>query len=75
MSNSDLVWASLILAGAAFEAYTLTNGRQEDTFSATTRRLFRVRTRAGALAFGILWASASTWFFGHVLYGWPFPLS
>lgn len=73
MENSDAVWASLILAGAAYEAYALKTKRSGDTLSEVTRKLFRVRTRAGALAFGTLWVSFSTWFLGHILWGWPFP--
>ncbi len=76
MSEADLIWAGLVLAGAAFEGYTLTNGRKGDTLSETTRSLFRTRTsRIGRVAFGLSWAAFSIWFAGHILYGWPFPLS
>lgn len=73
--NPDIVWGALIAAGAAYEAYALANGRSGDTLSETTRKAFRVRTRAGALVFGSLWVSFSAWFLGHILWGWPFPLS
>lgn len=73
--NPDIVWGALIAAGVAYEAYTLTTKRSGDTLSETTRKAFRVRTRAGALAFGTLWVSFSTWFLGHILWGWPFPLT
>lgn len=73
MDSSDVVWGALILAGAAFEAYALRNGRDGDTLSERTRVWFRVRTRAGRLAFGILWVAFSVWFGGHILYGWDFP--
>jgi hypothetical protein len=73
--NPDVVWATLIAAGAAYEAYALISKRSGDTLSETTRKAFRVRTRTGALVFGTLWVSFSTWFLGHILWGWPFPLS
>lgn len=75
MDLSDVIWAALIVGGAAFEAYALTNGRDGDTLSEKTRRVFQVRTRTGKAAFAILWVSFSTWFLGHILYGWDFPLS
>lgn len=73
--DADIVWAALILAGAAFEGYALVSKRPGDTLSETTRKAFRVRTRTGALAFGSLWTSFAVWFLGHILWGWPFPLS
>lgn len=73
MSESDTVWAALILAGAAYEAYALVDKRKGNTLSEATRSLFRVHTRGGAVLFGALWLSFSCWFFGHILWGWPFP--
>jgi hypothetical protein len=73
--NADAVWTSLLVAGAGYEAYALLNDRSGDTLSETTRKAFRVRTRTGALVFGTLWMSFSTWFLGHILWGWPFPLT
>lgn len=73
METADIVWAGILAAGAAFEAYALRNGRPGDTLSETTRKVFRVKTKAGALVFGTVWVSFSTWFLGHILYGWPFP--
>lgn len=71
--TAAVVWGGIILTGAAVEAYALINKRGGDTLSETTRRAFRVHTRAGALTFGALWVSFSTWFLGHILFGWPFP--
>jgi hypothetical protein len=71
--NAGAVWSGIILAGAAYEAYALVNKRNGDTLSETTRRAFRVRTRTGAVVFGVLWTSFSGWFLGHILWGWPFP--
>lgn len=71
--DANIAWGGIILAGAAVEAYALLNKRSGDTLSEVTRRTFRVRTRPGAAAFGVLWVSFSAWFFGHILYGWPFP--
>jgi hypothetical protein len=73
--EAELVWAGILLAGAAFEGYTLANGHDGDTLSETTRRAFRTRTKTGALVFGATWMSFSTWFLGHILWGWPFPLT
>lgn len=74
MSHSDIIWAALILAGAAFEGYALRNGRKGDTLSETTRSVFRVATsRVGRLAFGVSWSAFSVWFLGHILWGWDFP--
>lgn len=73
--EADIVWSALVLAGAAYEGYALINKRPGDTLSETTRKAFRTRTRAGALAFGTLWVSFSAWFLGHILWGWPFPLT
>lgn len=73
MATADLVWGGLFLAGTAFEVYALRNRKPGGTLSEETRRLFRVRTRAGALTFGILWVSFASWFFFHVLWDVPFP--
>lgn len=76
METADLVWGGLILAGAAFEAYALASKKPGDTLSETTRAVFRVKTsRAGRVLFGASWASFSVWYFGHILWGWPFPLT
>lgn len=71
--DANIVWGGIILAGAAVEAYALLNKRSGDTLSEVTRRAFRVRTKPGAVAFGVLWTSFSAWFLGHILWGWPFP--
>jgi hypothetical protein len=75
MTAADLVWSGLILAGAGIEAYALRNGRDGDTLSEATRKLFRVRTKAGKIAFALPWSAFSVWFLGHILWGWPFPLT
>lgn len=70
MSEADLVWGGLVLAGAIFEAYTLANRRPGDTLSETTRRTFRVHTRPGRYAFLVAWAGFSLWYCGHILDWW-----
>jgi hypothetical protein len=75
MTSSDVIWGTLIAAGAVFEGYALRNGRDGDTLSEATRKTFRVRSRPGKIVFATLWVSFSAWFLGHILYGWPFPLS
>lgn len=75
MDTADIIWGGLILAGAGFEAYALRNGRDGDTISEATRRLFRVRTRAGKIVFASAWIGFASWYLGHILWGWDFPLS
>jgi hypothetical protein len=70
METADFVWGGLLVAGAAFEAYALTAGRQRDTLSETTRRLFKVRTPLGRAAFALSWAGFAIWYLLHVLELW-----
>lgn len=67
MDTADLVWGGLLLAGAAFEAYALRNGRDGDTLSETTRRLFRVHTRPGKVVFAAAWLGFAAWYLLHIL--------
>lgn len=67
MNAGDLAWGGLILVGAAFETYALRNARRGDTLSESTRRWFRVHTKAGALVFGVGWAVFSVWYGWHIL--------
>lgn len=69
MTESDWIWIGLILVGAAFEGYTLRNGKKGDTFSESTRRLFRVKTsRLGRAAFLVAWLGLTVWFAWHILW-------
>lgn len=70
METADFVWGGLLLAGAAFEAYALRNGRSGDTLSETTRRTFRVRTPVGRAAFGLAWTGFAVWYLFHILELW-----
>lgn len=71
MDKSDIVWAALILLGAAYEGYALTTTRQGDTLSEKTRALFRTRRgKTGRVAFLVLWVGFSAWFTGHILDWW-----
>lgn len=67
MSTGDAVWGGLILAGAAFETCALRNARQGDTLSESTRRWFRVHTKAGAAVFVVGWVAFSVWWIDHVI--------
>ncbi|MFJ8146545.1 hypothetical protein ACIQ6R_15960 [Streptomyces sp. NPDC096048] len=67
MSTGDAVWGGLILAGAVFETWALRTARQEATFSAATRRWFRVNTKAGAIVFAVAWTGFGAWYLDHVL--------
>lgn len=66
-SSADLIWGGLLAAGAVYEIYALANGRSGDTLSERTRSWFRVRTRAGAVVFGVAWCTFAAWFFVHIL--------
>lgn len=68
MTEADWIWAGLILAGAAFEAYALANGRPGDTLSESVRRWFRVRTSPGRLVFTVAWIAFTGWFLVHIAY-------
>jgi hypothetical protein len=67
MEDADFVWGGLLLAGAAIETWALCTARSGDTLSETTRRAFRVNTRAGRIVFGGAWAGFSVWFLAHIL--------
>ncbi|WP_322501834.1 hypothetical protein TR631_33940 [Streptomyces rochei] len=67
MSTGDAVWGGLILAGAVVETWALRTARQEATFSAATRRWFRVHTKAGAAVFVVGWVAFSVWWIDHVI--------
>lgn len=67
MDSADLIWGGLLVAGAAFEAYALRNGRDGDTLSETTRRLFRVRTKTGRVIFAVSWLGFAAWYLLHIL--------
>lgn len=73
MSTADWVWGGIIAAGGVYEAAALVNKRPGDTLSETTRKAFRVHSVGGKILFGALWISFSSWFLGHILWGWPFP--
>lgn len=76
MTIPDYAWGGLILAGLAYEAYALADRRDGDTLSETTRRAFRTRTsKTGRWIFGIGWTAFAVWYWGHILYGWPFPFT
>lgn len=71
MTESDIIWAALLLAGLAYEIRTLVSAHEGDTLSETTRSVFRTRTtRIGRIAFLTLWAVFAGWFTGHILDWW-----
>lgn len=67
MTQSDVVWSSLIAAGTAYEVYTLVTARQGDTLSETTRRWFQVRTSTGRIVFTFTWLAFATWYLIHIV--------
>jgi hypothetical protein len=67
VNTGDVVWGGLIVAGAAFETWALRTARQEQTFSASTRRWFRVHTKAGAVVFAVGWVGFSAWWIDHII--------
>lgn len=70
MTQPDYVWGALLLAGAAYEAYTLKTKRSGDTLSETTRRWSRVRTPLGRAVFTLAWAGFSIWYLIHITEPW-----
>lgn len=76
MDIPNAVWGALFLAGAAYETFALIDRQDGNTLSETTRRLFRVRNSVvGRWTFGTGWTVFAVWFWGHILYGWPFPFT
>lgn len=74
MGTGEAVVGGILLLGGAWEAYALMNKRPGDTFSEVTRKAFQTkRSRAGRLAFGTTWVAFAVWFWGHILFEWPFP--
>lgn len=67
MSSADWVWGGLLAVGAGFEVYALRNGKRDDTLSESTRRWFRVRTRAGRTVFVVAWVAFAAWWVAHIL--------
>lgn len=65
-SQADLVWASWLAVGAAYEAHALWRKHHEYTASQTTRRWWRVETPAGRAAF----TAVAVWYIGHVMRWW-----
>jgi hypothetical protein len=63
----DLVWASLLAAGVAYETYALNNGREGYTLSENVRSWFHVESPAGKLAFASGWLALSAWFVPHII--------
>lgn len=67
MKSGDAVWGGLLVAGAVFETWALRTARQEATLSASTRRWFRVHTKAGAVCFAVVWTGTGVWYLNHIL--------
>lgn len=66
LPSGPIVWATLFTAGGAYEAYGIFNDRKGDTLSECTRKLFRVQTRVGKIAFTGAYVSFSAWFIPHI---------
>jgi hypothetical protein len=63
----DLVWASLLAAGAVVEVWAILNQVPGDTLSERTRTWFHVNTPAGYALFTVVWLAFSAWFLVHIL--------
>jgi len=62
-----LVWTLLFIA---WESIALSNKRNGDTLSETTRWLFRVKTsKIGRTLFLLIWSAFAVWFAVHILTG------
>jgi hypothetical protein len=65
--SPDLVWGSLLSAGALYELYALRNRAVGDTLSERTRAWFRVHTKPGRAVFTVTWCGFAVWFLLHIL--------
>jgi len=69
-----MIVGAIVCTAAAWETYALVNKRPGDTFSEVTRRVFGIkRSVVGRAVFAVGWTGFAVWFWGHILYGWPFP--
>jgi len=74
MEAGETIVGALVLAAGAWETYALVNNRPGDTFSEVTRRAFRIKSsKTGRAVFATGWLAFAGWFWGHILYEWPFP--
>lgn len=64
--QADLVWATWLAVGVAYEAHALLNKQQHRTASQTTRRWWMVDTVPGRVAF----LATTGWFIGHIMRWW-----
>ncbi|MFD5878490.1 hypothetical protein [Streptomyces yangpuensis] len=66
MTVPDAIWAALLLAGAAYEAYAIANRVDGDTLSERLREWLRTRTRTGRAVFLTAWLALAVWFPLHI---------
>lgn len=67
--NPNIIWGTILAAGAAYETYGIFNKRTGDTLSERTRALFHTHTRPGKAIFAAAWLAFSAWFLVHITYG------
>lgn len=76
MTEYDVAWGALLVAGLAFEAVALKRKVRGDTLSEFTRKLFRTGypeepgsgSRWGRRAFLVGWVGFSGWYLYHILW-------
>lgn len=65
---SRIIWGVWVAVFVLYETWTLANGKDGDTLSETTRRLFRTRTsKAGRALFTVAAVGGAAWFVLHIL--------
>jgi len=62
----DVIWGALLVGGAAYEAYAISNRIDGDTLSERLRVWLRTRTRTGRAAFLTAWLALAVWFLLHI---------
>ena len=59
-------WVGLLTVAVAYEAWCLLDPSSGDTLSELTADMFKTNTRAGAVAFALVWVLFSAWFLAHI---------
>jgi hypothetical protein len=61
------IWAAMLVGPVAYEVKTILDPTRGDTLSETTREVFQVHTKTGALLFLGCWGFLAAWFPAHVV--------
>jgi hypothetical protein len=66
-----LRWGAVLALGLALEAEAVHCKRHHHTLSHATRKVYRVNTDKGQLAFSASWILFAAWFLRHIVKGDP----